>query len=213
MSEMMLQLAGGMEFSSNPAIKKTLTLRNMCQDYRDGGGREWRGTSPPELDGAVEVGRMCRMRSFDNSIGVPHNNSFTGFDMVDHANDISLFMNCVRDDILTTLAAKRLWCPTGLKTVTNESQRLPDDSALRRWFTYDSQVTPVTGIIGTLHNNTAIDLVIPEDPKKPDINARAFKDVYMGFYCAGHTSHSDDKPEALYSEVILFRVKLFNLTF
>lgn len=43
----------------------------LCERYRDTGGREWMGHGTPELDGSVEAGQMCRLRSFGNILGHP----------------------------------------------------------------------------------------------------------------------------------------------
>jgi hypothetical protein len=58
-------------------------------------------------------------------------------------------------------------------------------------YTLPRQSTVVTGMLGGLHNNTSLQMGFEEegmaDPEK-----RAYDIKYLGFICAGHTSHSSD---------------------
>lgn len=51
----------------------------------------------------------------------------------------------------------------------------PETSWYRDVFKYASQVTPMTGLLGTLHNNSSIDMTVDENPAQPSVKARTFK--------------------------------------
>ncbi|KAI0155066.1 hypothetical protein GGR52DRAFT_566770 [Hypoxylon sp. FL1284] len=55
---------------------------------------------------------------------------------------------------------------------------------------FPRSAAPSTGVIGTFHNNQCIDMVPWEKDSEPDVQARQYDDVHVGFVCAGHTSHS-----------------------
>lgn len=228
----LLKLTHGIEFSRNTEVTKYLTLRKLCESYRDAGGKGWVGNgSVPELDGSVEDGQMCRMRGFPNIVGHFYEDCMMAYPYVEHDTSDDMF-DALIEDIEPALRTGMLWCPptiveysrrgstwycdgemlsAGASSILSaiqlaipaplsgyschayyESQRIPDHSPLRKIFTYDSQVTPVTGMFGTLHNNTAIDVHVEEDPEVPDAGAREFKEHFKGILCAGHTSHSQD---------------------
>lgn len=228
----LLKLSHGAEFSRNPEVSKYLSLRRLCERYRDAGGKGWQGNaSAPELDGSVEEGQMCRMRGFPNMVGHFHGDLMMAYPYAEHdtAKDM---IELLIEDTTKALDTGMLWCPPTLVEYQRrddawycggmrlsdvssqklsliqahvppplsayschafyEAQRIPDHSPLRSIFTYDSQVTPVTGMFGTLHNNTAIDVHVDEDPDVPSLSARDFKEHFMGILCAGHTAHSQD---------------------
>lgn len=228
----MLCLTKGMEFSKNRAINKYLTLRLLCENYRDAGGKGWVGNGTvPELDGSIEEGQMCRLRGFNNVVGYPYDGLMMAWGMQEYDN-VKDMISALAPAVATASGIGMLWCPPGLCTyrrvedqwVCNdalltveqseiltdiqdsiepplsayschafyEAQRIQDSSPLREVFTYGSQVTPVAGVLGTLHNNTAIDVHVDEDPEVPSIEARTFKDYFKGILCAGHTAHSQD---------------------
>lgn len=54
------------------------------------------------------------------------------------------------------------------------------------------ETTAYTGLLGTLHNNTAIDMAPWEPDNEPDLDARTYDTATLGFVCAAHTSHSTD---------------------
>lgn len=228
----MLALTGGLEFSRNTVISEHLTLRRMCERYRDAGGRGWVGNGTvPELDGSLEEGQMCRMRGFPNIVGHPCDGRMLGYECIEFG-DMQSMLNALVNNVSVAADSGMLWCPPltveyrredgkwlcGSLRVSDrasaildaidysmeaplsayschayyEAQRIPAHSPLREIFTYDSQVTPVAGMLGTLHNNTAIDVCVDEDPNVPDIAAREFQDRFEGIFCAGHTAHSQD---------------------
>lgn len=228
----LLKLSHGSEFSRNAEVSKYLTLRRLCERYRDGSGKGWRGNgSVPELDGSVEEGQMCRMRGFPNMVGHFHDDVMIAYPYTEHDTATDM-INLLTEDVIKAIDTGMLWCPptlveyrrdgdswycnaTKLSDVSSqrlsmmqacippplsayschayyEAQRIPDHSPLRGIFTYDSQVTPVTGMFGTLHNNTAIDVCVDEDPDVPSLEARDFREHFKGILCAGHTAHSQD---------------------
>ena len=228
----LLNLVGGNEFSSNGAIARHLTLRNLCTSYRDSGGRGWMGNGKvPELDGSIEAGQMCRLREFGNSVGYPVSGTLVSYECQEHASPLEMY-DRLAAQISEALRRGMLWCPPSTIVYTRlsdrwaspesrldgsasavldkvagccpaplsayschafyEAQRTSSDSLFRRIFKYDSQVTPVTGVLGTLHNNTAVDMYVEEPAGMPDADARAFKLHFAGVICAGHTAHSQD---------------------
>jgi RNA polymerase Rpb2, domain 6 len=59
-------------------------------------------------------------------------------------------------------------------------------------FLYPHNAAPSTGLIGSLHDNQCIDMSPGEQNKQPNIELRSFKPEYIGYICAGHTSHSTE---------------------
>ncbi|PLW39405.1 hypothetical protein PCANC_14866 [Puccinia coronata f. sp. avenae] len=54
------------------------------------------------------------------------------------------------------------------------------------------ETTAGNGLLGTIHNNTAVDMAPWEPNNKPDLGARTYNVTNLGFICAAHTSHSTD---------------------
>ena len=59
-------------------------------------------------------------------------------------------------------------------------------------FNMPSQSTVVTGILGGLHNNTSLEMGFYEKEGTKDSSKRAYDPRWIGYICAGHTSHSSD---------------------
>ncbi|PLW04981.1 hypothetical protein PCASD_26333 [Puccinia coronata f. sp. avenae] len=59
-------------------------------------------------------------------------------------------------------------------------------------YTQPEETTAVTGLLGTLHNNTAIDMAPWEPENEPDTAACTYNTAHLGFICAAHMSHSTD---------------------
>ncbi len=59
-------------------------------------------------------------------------------------------------------------------------------------FGLPSQSTVVTGIHGSLHNNTSLEMGFDEKEGTKDVVKRTYDPSLMGFVCAGHTAHSSD---------------------
>lgn len=55
-----------------------------------------------------------------------------------------------------------------------------------------SQSTVVTGILGGLHNNTSLEMGFYEKEGTKDSVKRTYDPEWIGYICAGHTSHSSD---------------------
>ncbi|KAF7585528.1 hypothetical protein BBP40_010724 [Aspergillus hancockii] len=228
----LLGLTNGLEFSRNAVLNRYATLRRLCVRYRDAGGKGWIGNGTvPELDGSVEEGQMCRMRTFDNIVGHPVKGRMVAYPYEDFSG-ASTMLSALLSMLSSAMDSRMLWCPPlateyvkmdgewvydgkvvpeigrsileameelGIAPISGyschafyEAQRIQEHSPLRELFTYDSQVTPVTGLLGTFHNNTAVDVVVDEDPDVPDFHERRFKDEYLGILCTGHTAHSQD---------------------
>ncbi|KNZ57681.1 DNA-directed RNA polymerase, partial [Puccinia sorghi] len=54
------------------------------------------------------------------------------------------------------------------------------------------ETTAGTGLLGTIHNNTAIDMAPWELDNEPELEAGTYNTTSLGFICAAHTSHSTD---------------------
>lgn len=221
----------GKEFAWNAEISKYLTLRRLCVNYRDGRGREWFGSKTPELDGSVEMGQMCRLRSFENHVGHPVRGRMMAYHPTTF-DSVNAMVDALQVNLNESLRNRSLWCLSGVTeylrqngawSVNNtsllpefskalddfenefasplsayschayyESQRKPNTSWYREMFVYGSQVTPMTGLLGTLHNNTSIDMTLESDGTGEAIHERRYKEHYEGILCAGHTAHSGD---------------------
>lgn len=59
-------------------------------------------------------------------------------------------------------------------------------------FQVPSTSTFMTGILGGLHNNGALEMGFDEPEGTKDIPKRTYNKNYLGFICAGHNSHSED---------------------
>lgn len=93
----------------------------------------------------------------------------------------------VLDRICNTSAPLTLYT-----THATEEERLAIRTKDNRVYTAPEETTAVTGLLGTLHNNTAVDMAPWEAENEPDIEARTYDVTNLGFVCAGHTSHSTD---------------------
>lgn len=59
-------------------------------------------------------------------------------------------------------------------------------------YSIPSQSTVVTGIHGSLHNNTSLEMGFEEEEGTKDPVKRTYDTSLMGYVCAGHTAHSSD---------------------
>ena len=59
-------------------------------------------------------------------------------------------------------------------------------------FQIPSTSTFMTGILGSLHNNTALEMGFYEQEGTKDTSKRSYDKGMLGFVCAGHNSHSED---------------------
>jgi hypothetical protein len=82
--------------------------------------------------------------------------------------------------------------PLSISTVhaALESDAVRNQKVFEDFYVYPRTTVPSTGLFGTSHNNSFIDLSPAEADKEPDLKAREFKDEYVGYICACHTSHS-----------------------
>lgn len=242
----MLAISGGDEFSTNPGITHTLTLRDLCIRYSNMNGAGWRSTQTtcPELDGSMEPGQMCRMRGFVNVVGIPGRDESEEYALEEKSTVVISFppsseqgmvqmLNSLARDVNRAISSRMLWCPPGtvefrkpdnltwkdggdlsgddVSSILDsiqasflppvsiyschafyESQRRTQSSWFRRVFLYKSQVTPMPGLLGTLANNTNIDMCIDENPADPDTEARRYEDRFKGVICCAHTPHGAD---------------------
>lgn len=90
---------------------------------------------------------------------------------------------------LLSLSSMPLTCYTGY-ACTEERNTRHDSS--NNVYPLPEETTAATGLLGTIHNNTAVDMAPWELDNEPDISARTYDVTNMGFICAGHTSHSTD---------------------
>lgn len=71
-----------------------------------------------------------------------------------------------------------------------ESEKAANVYAFERVYPYPRTTVPSTGLFGTSHNNSFVDMSPFEEEKKPDMEMRTFRDEHVGYICAPHTSHS-----------------------
>lgn len=90
---------------------------------------------------------------------------------------------------LLSLSSMPLACYTGYACTEERNARHDSNSNV---YPLPEETTASTGLLGTIHNNTAIDMAPWESENEPDLVARTYDVTNMGFICAGHTSHSTD---------------------
>lgn len=73
-----------------------------------------------------------------------------------------------------------------------ESSHYTDNVGYSELFKFPHNASPSAGLIGTLHDNQCIDMNAGEDSKVPNVIKREYLEDYLGFICAGHTSHSSE---------------------
>lgn len=98
------------------------------------------------------------------------------------------------ESIILSRIASVNFCPVSASTVhaAVESSHYADTVGYSNIFKYPHNASPSAGLIGTLHDNQCIDMNADEDSKAPNVAARSYNDDYVGFICAGHTSHSSE---------------------
>lgn len=94
-------------------------------------------------------------------------------------------------EVLSTIERSSL-TPLSVSTVhaALESDAIRNEQVFRNFYVYPRTTVPSTGLFGTSHNNSFIDISPLEKEKEPDMKAREFREEYVGFICASHTSHS-----------------------
>ncbi|PLW39404.1 hypothetical protein PCANC_14865 [Puccinia coronata f. sp. avenae] len=65
-------------------------------------------------------------------------------------------------------------------------------NGLNQVYPLPEETTAGNGLLGTIHNNTAVDMASWEPDNEPDLDARTYDVTNLGFICAAHTSHSTD---------------------
>jgi hypothetical protein len=82
--------------------------------------------------------------------------------------------------------------PLSVSTVHSalESNKVSNEKTFCDFYPFPRTTTPSTSLFGTSHNNSFVDMSPEEKDKEPDIVQREFRDDYVGFICACHTSHS-----------------------
>lgn len=101
----------------------------------------------------------------------------------------------LQDSELLTRIAPLLASPLSANTVhaAMEAGHYRNTVAYRSIFLYPHNAAMSVGLIGSLHDNQCIDMSPKEENRKlPDMDARTYKDDFIGFICAGHTSHSEE---------------------
>ena len=73
-----------------------------------------------------------------------------------------------------------------------EASKYGSSSGYVDLYMYPHNATQSNGLLGTLADNQAIDMSPKEENQVPDMECRSWKDHYLGFICAGHTSHSTE---------------------
>ena len=73
-----------------------------------------------------------------------------------------------------------------------EASKYGTSSGYTDLYLYPHNATQSNGLLGTLADNQALDMAPNESDGIPDVDLREWKDEYVGFVCAGHTSHSTE---------------------
>ena len=73
-----------------------------------------------------------------------------------------------------------------------EASKYGASSGYTEVYLYPHNATQSNGLLGTLADNQALDMAPNESDGVPDVDLREWKDDYVGFVCAGHTSHSTE---------------------
>jgi hypothetical protein len=71
-----------------------------------------------------------------------------------------------------------------------ESEKTANLQAFEKTYPFPRTTVPSTGLYGTAHNNSYVDMSPFEKEKEPDMLSRTFLEEHIGFICACHTSHS-----------------------
>ena len=73
-----------------------------------------------------------------------------------------------------------------------EANHFRDSVGYKDIYLYPHNAAISVGLIGQLHDNQCIDMSPNEMEKNPNLDARAYIDEFIGYICAGHTSHSGE---------------------
>lgn len=73
-----------------------------------------------------------------------------------------------------------------------EANHFTDTSDYSGIFLYPHNAAISVGLLGSLHDNQCIDMSPGEEKKKPNSDMRSYKSEFLGYVCAGHTSHSTE---------------------
>lgn len=71
-----------------------------------------------------------------------------------------------------------------------ESDAVRNEPIFRGFYVYPRTTVPSTGLFGSSHNNSFVDMSPHEADKEPDPKSREFRPEHVGYICAPHTSHS-----------------------
>lgn len=73
-----------------------------------------------------------------------------------------------------------------------EASKYGASSGYTDLYLYPHNATQSNGLLGTLADNEALDMAPNEKNGVPDVDLREWRDEYVGFVCAMHTSHSTE---------------------
>lgn len=188
------ELSGGKEKDTAPCMNRFINYVGHPSD------RTFVGLEPSEVDGAYDlIGRVAKV--IESSVD-------QGYLWV--SPEFQFFVRHEREDSWTrvggyghvdeqgskvlSVVEKTGMVPLSVNSVHGamevESLELAIDGAPLMMYPRDA--IPSTGLIGTLHNNQSVDMVPWDNDKVPMVKDREYRDDYVGFICAGHTSHSTE---------------------
>lgn len=100
----------------------------------------------------------------------------------------------LRNTSVLTKLSERNFVPLSVGTSHAAMERSFDNNRkyMSRYIAFPRSATPSTGLIGTYHNNQAVDMLPFEPENNPNARERSFRDDYYGFICPGHTPHNLD---------------------
>lgn len=98
------------------------------------------------------------------------------------------------DDLSVLTYVSTLTAPISLSTVhaAMEAAWYPNRVNYHDVFKFPHNASQSTGLIGTLADNQCVDMLPGDRDKSVNVEDRLYLDEYLGFICAGHTSHSGE---------------------
>jgi hypothetical protein len=107
--------------------------------------------------------------------------SHIGYIDKEHSDMLNKIQSCGFDPLTVSTAQAAV-----------EASKYGSSCGYNKVYLYPHNATRSNGLLGTLADNEALDMAADEEDNVPDIESRAWKDEYVGFVCAGHTSHSTE---------------------
>lgn len=211
-------------YSTAAEIASRCTLRRMNIAYRQSGGIARVEGAIAEFDRTAAAGLFAPMTRFRNAIGHPYTKEFMCFTPA-VLPDLASLLEYSAASLNRSLAGGYRWALGELGTRTpkdfdaatrramvslSRSTRSPisaycwygsteainaPDRVSSSLYPPPQETTRMTGLLGTLSNNQALDMS-PIEGKVPEEAARRFNTEELGFVCVAHTAHSSEAMRA-----------------